>query len=251
MGWLSDAVGGVLDFAKKIDPAFKFGTNLAQDTSTKLVRETSRVFEKVGGDSALGRAGEHWKGMADKDNKDQKRWATNTLKTAAAVYGGMISAGEGAGSTVGGSGSIGGGEALGSGATYYEAGGGAVTDGAYGLSGATGETAAGAGGYLEAEGGGYVAPDGGYTPNTGASTSNSAGTILGKVADNKAAQSAALEVAKAAAAKKPAEPTQAPTKRPVVEMPDAEAQTQARRRKLAEQLARRGRAASIMTADGS
>jgi hypothetical protein len=181
-GWLEDIVDTVHDATTWIDPIGHYSLDAAHDTSTDLVNETSRLIERIGGDSWLGQAGEHWKNMSQKDKDDFARWATNTGLSAAAVYGGMSAAGGGGGAAgAAGEGAAGAdgawlgayGDASAGGGLYGEAGSGLVDLGGYGNAASgvgAGQGGAGVGGYLEA-GGGMVgngsgaaaAGQGGYT----------------------------------------------------------------------------------------
>lgn len=145
------------NITKYIDPIGHAAVDATWKTSTAAVRETSRLLgdaaDAVGINSNLPR---HWQGMADKDANNFDRWAGNTAKTAAAVYGGMSAAGSG-GTAAGTSGAAtGAGEAatagteslaVGSAGTGAATGGGMAAAGgaASGASGAAG----GSGGYLQ------------------------------------------------------------------------------------------------------
>lgn len=231
MGWLTDTLNSVHDVTKYLDPVDHYVLDATKSFSTKLVNETGRSLEKMGGTSIVGKAGSISKNLSQRD-KDQGigGWLGRT-----AVSAGTIMAGGALGGTEASGGA---GEGLGGGATYYEAGGGAVSDAAYGTSaGVDGGTT-----YFEA-GGGYV------SPSDGATAATKSPSLLSQVANSDVAKTGATTLAKSALEKK-APQTQAPTTRPVVAMPDAEQQAEAKRRKLAEQLARRGRTASIMTNEG-
>lgn len=127
------------EITKVVDPVSHYTVDLMHQSSTDIVNETSRAIEKTFGDTWLGNLGEHWKNMSQKDKDDFNRWATNTVASAAAIYGGMAAAG---GSSAGaGAGGVAGGGAAGGGA-------GAAGAGAVGAGGGTvAGTTAGAGGW--------------------------------------------------------------------------------------------------------
>jgi hypothetical protein len=93
---LKEAVGDLHDSTKWLDPIGHYSLDLAHQSSTDIVNETSRAIENAfGKDTWLGGLGEHWKNMSQKDKDDFGRWLTNTGVSAAAIYGGMSAAGAG------------------------------------------------------------------------------------------------------------------------------------------------------------
>lgn len=130
MGFFSNlkrAVGKLHDATKWIDPIGHYSLDLAHQSSTDLVNETSRAIENLfGKDTWLGGLGEHWKNMSQKDKDDFGRWLTNTGVSAAAIYGGMAAAGgsgAGAAGTGVGAGAEGAAAGVGAGAGTSAAGG--------------------------------------------------------------------------------------------------------------------------------
>jgi hypothetical protein len=161
-----------------IDPAAHYTVDAIHDSSTKLVGETSHAIGDIFGNSWLGKAGQHWDEMADKDNKDFNRWATNTALSAAAIEGGISAAGAMGGGTAAGAG-VGGAEAVGGGGSALGYGAGYITPtvGA----GEVGAVAAGGGSAL-GYGAGYIAPSvgaggGSVAAGTGAAAAGGSGYL--------------------------------------------------------------------------
>jgi hypothetical protein len=178
MGWFSklkEAVGDLHDNTKWLDPIGHYSLDLAHQSSTDIVNETSRAIENAfGKDTWLGGLGEHWKNMSQKDKDDFGRWLTNTGLSAAAIYGGASAAGGAGGGAAGGAG-VGAGEsgvgvtgaadagtvaAIGSGGAGG-AGAGAVGAGVVGAADAGSAAAIGGGGAGAGAGAGATAAGGG------------------------------------------------------------------------------------------
>lgn len=195
MGFFSE----LHDITKWADPIGHYSLDMAHQSSTDIVNETSRAIENMfGKDTFVGGLGEHWKNMSQKDKEDFGRWATNTGLSAAAVYGGMSAAGAGGGGAAG-AGEIGAGE-LGAGvmsgvdsgtAAAIGSGGGA---GAYGAGmGVTSGVDAGTAGAIGGGGGGSgagvmtsTAGAGGYSSYIPAATQG-INALLGAYQSKKAA----------------------------------------------------------------
>lgn len=258
MGWLSEALNTVHTFTKKYDPIGHYSVGNPLKTGDWLVQKGARGVMSLAKD-----LDPNDKLNAYKLNNRLERKAGENMgnfglsaqragTVAALVYGGISAYGAATGGTASG------------GAGAGAAGGGSEVLGTAGGSGSGGIGASEALGSAGSAGGAGSAPSAigygaegmsGYTmpasggASAGASATAGAGgsSLLSQVASNKAAQGLAVQAAQAAAAKKPSEANQGTTRRPV-EMPDPEAQAAARRRRLAEQINRRGRAASILTA---
>lgn len=107
--------------------SFKYaepGLQLAHKTSTGLVNETSKAWEKAFGDNTwLGHLGTRMKDASQKDKEQPNRWMGNTGKTAAAIYGGMSALGGEGGAAAAGTGGDGAflGEGVASGVPAWDA----------------------------------------------------------------------------------------------------------------------------------
>lgn len=146
MGKFYEMINDFHDSTKKWNPLTHYALDLAHDSSTKLVGETSHMIGDVGGNGKIGDFGRHWDEMADKDKADFGRWFGNTVGAAAAVYGGMsAAAGSGSGASTAGTGA--GGWTQGSGGMYTLAGEGGGTTAATGLAEPAAGAGAGSGGF--------------------------------------------------------------------------------------------------------
>lgn len=240
MGWLADFVDKVHGITKYAAPVEHVLMDNAKDSSTSLVNETGNFLSKIGGDTIIGKLGDTTQVLSQRD-KDQSfgGWGSRTLVSAATyVAGGAIGDAGEAGSAAGA-----GGEALGAGSEVGSVGVYASDANAAAQAAAAGSEAGSVGVYASDA---NTAAQAAKVAQVGKGASD-AGMLAKAGSAAKTYGPQAYSLASQMAQKKP--DTQGPTTRPVVEMPDAQQQAEARRRKVAEQLARRGRAASIMTSE--
>lgn len=187
-----------------------------------LLKGVARAEDKLLGSMWGVLGNDYMAGQHKKDSEDSSRAFTHRIEAGLATLGAMAA----------------GGAAAGGGAA---SGGGASAGGAGGTLGAGG--AAGGGGV--AAGGGGAAAGGAGAGAGGAAAGGSAWGAIGKAV----APVVASNILSAATAKKPQQQQASAAYTPAA-MPDPLAQEQARKRALAKQMARRGRASTILTDSG-
>jgi hypothetical protein len=221
-------------WVENVDPIGHGIANFAMFNDSKAVRETADVWKNIFGEnSTVGKWGGVMEKEAQKNVDDPDAGIMKAGAVAAAIFGGMAAGGESAAGGSAASGTGAGAAATGGSDAAYLA----AADEAGGMSAAYGTDA----GYSSGVAGGGAT--GGAT--TGAAAPPASTPWYQTPAAKTAATTVGTNLLSSALQPKPPKATDRPTQA----MPDPQATAEARKRKIIEQSARRGRVSTILTSN--